>query len=50
MKREKRPDWMTEKLNNKQIDQILLTILSFVTEGAVQAIYNYIRSLEINNE
>ena len=41
-----RPEWMKEPLRNKKVDEILCTITEWVTDGAVQSIYEYIRELE----
>lgn len=41
-----RPEWMIEKLDNKQVDNILLSCNEFVTDGSIQKIYEYINELE----
>lgn len=41
-----RPEWMIKELDNKKVDEILLSCNSFVTDGSIQSIYEYIQSLE----
>ena len=42
----KRPDWMKEKLKDKHIDEILVSLQEFVTDGTIQVLYMYIKNLE----
>lgn len=46
MRKNARPTWMAKPLQNEHIDEILVSINKFVTDGTVQKIYEYIKILE----
>lgn len=50
MSKKDRPEWMNKQLNNKHIDEILLSCNQFVTDGTIQKIYEYIIELEKNDK
>ena len=46
MKNTVRPEWMKYKLKNENIDEILISIQKFVTDGTIQKLYEYIKEIE----
>jgi len=47
----KKPEWMENDLKNKQVQEILIIAAGcrekeFITDGAIQQVYEYIQELE----